>query len=380
MPYASVHETKRIVGKTICLRTMSPHSKKHSHLDRLLSSAKSVTLDDSSKVLVLSDLHIGNGGRHDEFRQNAELLKTVLGRYYLPEKYSLVLNGDIEELFKFSLETIASKWSDFYDLFLEFEKNGFFWKTWGNHDAALLDEREYRLASSLVESLKFQYGDETLLLFHGHQAAHFLWQTCSMPLLSRTVIFFLRYIVKPLGIRNFSVAYNSRKRFMLEQSIYEFSNQEKIVSIIGHTHRPLFESLSKADFLNFRIEELCRAYSAADGEKRAAIKLSIVELKGELDGCYKKGKVTGLRSGIYNNLTIPSVFNSGCTIGKRGITALEIEGSTIRLVYWYNGKQNRKFISERDNRPMQLASTGFSRIVLNEDSLDYVFSRIHLLT
>ncbi len=356
---------------------MSPQTKKHPHLDRLLKKAKPVTLDHSSKVLVLSDLHMGNGGRLDEFRQNSELVKTMLERYYLPEQYSLVLNGDIEELFKFSLESIAHQWSDFYDLFLKFGQNGFFWKTYGNHDAALLDEREYRLASSLVESVKFHYGDETLLLFHGHQAALFLWQTCSM--LSRSVIFFLRYFAKPLGIRNFSVAYNSRQRFAIEQSIYEFSNQAKIVSIIGHTHRPLFESLSKADFLNYRIEELCRVYSTADVEKRASIKLSIVELKRELDGCYKKGKVTGLRSGIYNNLTIPSVFNSGCTIGKRGITALEIEGSTIRLVYWYNGKQNRKFISERDNRPMQLESSGFSRIVLNEDSLDYVFSRLHLL-
>lgn len=200
-----------------------------------------------------------------------------------------------------------------------------------------------------------------------------------MPLLSRAVIFFLRHIAKPIGIRNFSVAYNSRQRFALEQLIYEFSNQKKIVSIIGHTHRPLFESLSKADFLNYRIEELCRAYSAADGKKKAAIKLNLVELKSELDGCYKKGKVTGLRSGIYNNITIPSVFNSGCTIGKRGITALEIEGSIIRLVYWYNGKQNRKYISERSNQAMELDSTGFSRIVLNEDSLDYIFSRLHLL-
>ncbi len=356
---------------------MSPQTKKHPHLDRLLKRAKSLTLEHSSKVLILSDLHMGNGGRLDEFRQNSELVKTMLERYYLPEKYSLVLNGDIEELFKFSLESIVCQWSDVYDLFLKFGQNGFLWKTWGNHDAALLDNKEYRLASSLVESLKFHYGDETLLLFHGHQAALFMWQTCSM--LSRAVIFFLRYIAKPFGIKNFSVAYNSRQRFAIEQSIYKFSNQSKIVSIIGHTHRPLFESLSKADFLNYRIEELCRAYSSADGKKRATIKLNIVELKSELDGCYKKGKVSGLRSGIYNNLTIPSVFNSGCTIGKRGITALEIEGSTIRLVYWYNGRQNRKYISERSNQPMALDSTGFSRIVLNEDSLDYVFSRLHLL-
>jgi len=231
---------------------MSHHAKKHPHLDRLLTKASSVTLDQSSKVLVLSDLHMGNGGRQDEFRENSELVKTMLERYYLPEQYSLVLNGDIEELFKFSLESIALQWSDIYDLFLKFRENGFFWKTLGNHDAALLDSREYRLASSLVESVKFQYGDDTLLLFHGHQAALILWQTCSI--LSRAVIFFLRYLAKPLGIRNFSVAYNSRQRFAIEQSIYEFSNQAKIVSIIGHTHRPLFESLSKADFLNYRIE------------------------------------------------------------------------------------------------------------------------------
>jgi UDP-2,3-diacylglucosamine pyrophosphatase LpxH len=358
--------------------TLWLNNKKRVHLERVLKKARSINLDHSSKVVILSDLHMGNGGRLDEFRQNAELVRTMLEKYYLPEKYSLVLNGDIEELFKFSLESISTEWSEFYDLFLEFEQNGFFWKTYGNHDSALLDDKKYRLASSMVESLKFQYGNETLLLFHGHQAAVFLWETCSI--LSRAVAIFLRYIAKPSGIKNYSVAYDNRQRFAIEKSIYEFSNREKIVSIIGHTHRPLFESLSKADFLNYRIEELCRAYSAVDGAKQAAIKQIIIELKIELDACYNKGKVIGLRSGIYNNITIPSVFNSGCTIGKRGITALEIEGSTIRLVYWYNGKQNRKFISERDNRPMELGSTRYSRIVLNEDSLDYVFSRLHLLS
>jgi len=352
--------------------------KKHAHLESLLTKAKPVHLDHSSRIVILSDLHMGNGGRLDEFRQNAELLKTILGNYYLTEKYSLVLNGDIEELFKFPLESIASKWGDFYDLFLKFKENGFFWKTYGNHDAALLDEKEYRLASSLVESITFHYGNETLLLFHGHQASVLLWETYSM--LSRIVSLFLRYIAKPIGIRNFSVAYNSRKRFALEKSIYEFSNQAKIVSIIGHTHRPLFESLSKVDYLNYRIEDLCRTYLSTAAELRPDIGNKITALKNELDDCYKKGKVIGLRSGLYNNLPIPSVFNSGCTIGKRAITAIEIEGSTIRLVCWFNGKRRPTFIDDRDQRPIELGSTGFSRIVLNEDSLDYVFTRLHLLT
>jgi predicted phosphodiesterase len=356
---------------------MSLHNKKHPHLERLLKKARSISLEQSSRVLILSDLHMGNGGRRDEFRRNAELVRTMLGSYYLPEKYSLVLNGDVEELLKFSLDSIVQQWGEFYDLFLKFRQNGFFWKTYGNHDSDLLEEKEYPLASSLVESLKFRYGDETILLFHGHQASVLLWET--YPIVSRAVILFLRYIAKPVGIRNFSIAYNSRRRFAIEKSIYEFSNQAKIVSIIGHTHRPLFESLSKVDFLNYRIEELCRAYSVAEAGARSAIELKIADLKTELEACYKQGKKIGLRSGLYNNLTIPSVFNSGCAIGKRGITALEIEGNKIRLVYWYNGKQSRKFTSDRDNRPQELGSTGFSRIVLNEDSLDYVFSRLHLL-
>jgi len=368
----------RTLGMCYSKSTMCFLEKKHAHLKSLLHKAKPVHLDHTSRILILSDLHMGNGGRLDEFRQNAELLKTILGNYYLKEKYSLVLNGDIEELFKFPLKSIASKWGDFYDLFLKFKQNGFFWKTYGNHDAALLDEKEYRLRSSLVESITFHYGNETLLIFHGHQASVLLWETYSM--LSRAVILFLRYIAKPIGIRNFSVAYNSRRRFAIEKSIYEFSNQSKIVSIIGHTHRPLFESLSKVDYLNYRIEDLCRIYSSTATEKRPEIGNKIMALKNELDACYKKGKIIGLRSGLYNNLPIPSVFNSGCTIGKRAITALEIEGSTIRLVCWFNGKQRPAFIDDRDQQPMELGSTGFSRIVLNEDSLDYVFTRLHLLT
>ena len=170
--------------------TMSLKYKKHPYLERLLKKARSINLDPSSKVLILSDLHMGNGGRRDEFRRNAELVKTMLEGYYLPEKYSLVLNGDIEELFKFSLESIVSKWGDLYDLFLKFEQNGFFWKTYGNHDAELLEEKEYRLASSMVESLKFHFGKETLLLFHGHQASVLLWET--YPMVSRAIVLFIR--------------------------------------------------------------------------------------------------------------------------------------------------------------------------------------------
>lgn len=356
---------------------MSLHQKKHPHLERLLSKAKTVRLDSSSKVLILSDLHMGNGGRRDEFRRNAVLVQSMLRDYYLPGRYSLALNGDVEELFKFSVESITERWAEMYELFLQFEKNGFLWKTYGNHDTDLDGERSYRLAPHMQEAVRFVYGDEVLLLFHGHQASILLWET--YPVVSRAIVLFLRYVAKPIGIRNFSTAYNSRRRFAIEKSIYDFSNQSKIVSIIGHTHRPLFESLSKVDHLNYRIEELCRFYSSAPSGERQAIKEQITELKAELDSCFSQGKKIGLRSGRYNNIVIPSVFNSGCAIGKRGVTALEIDGDRIRLVYWFKGKPGRRYVSDRNHEPEQLGQTGFYRIVLNEDHLDYVFSRLHLL-
>jgi len=350
---------------------------KHPHLERLLNTSKSVSLENDTRILILSDLHMGNGGRRDEFRRNAGLVESVLGNYYLSEKYSLILNGDVEELFKFPLNDIVNQWRHLYELFLRFNENGFFYRTFGNHDASLLDEKAYILAPFLLESLKLLYGPESVLVFHGHQASVFLWET--YPIVSRSIVWFLRYIAKPFGIRNFSIAYNSRRRFAIEKSIYNFSNHSKIVSVIGHTHRPLFESLSKVDYLRYRIEELCRAFPAAEAKEKERIRNKISNLREELDSCFRKGKQIGLRSGVYNNLTIPSVFNSGCAIGKRGITALEIDREKIRLVYWYNGKQSRKFLSDRDSRPMRLSGTGYYRIVLNEDNLDYVFSRLHLL-
>jgi UDP-2,3-diacylglucosamine pyrophosphatase LpxH len=352
--------------------------KKLLNLKRLFREAVEVNLDSSSKVVILSDLHMGDGGMLDDFKENAALVKAVLHLHYLSEKFSLILNGDIEELYKFSLESITSAWPELYDLFLKFRQNGFFWKTYGNHDAALNNRNRYPLAQSMTEALKMSYDQENLLVFHGHQGSVLLWEKYSF--LNKTVIFLLKYLAKPAGIKNFSIAYSNRKKFAIEKTIYDFSNRAKVVSIIGHTHRPLFESLSKADYLSYRIEELCRSYPSLDNEKRMKTKEIIGELRAELRACSGKAKKKWLRNGIYNDITIPSIFNSGCTIGKRGITAIEIDSGMIRLVYWYNGKQNRRFISERNNSPMPLESTGYSRIVLNEDSLDYVFSRLHLLS
>lgn len=354
------------------------HPDIHAILDRLHSTAAPILLDNASRIVIFSDLHLGDGGRNDEFMHNAGLFEALLKHHYLQNGFGLVLNGDIEELFKFSWSSIGSAWQGIYELFFRFGQEERLWKIYGNHDIGILEEPNYLLAPWLSESLLFRSPWGEILLFHGHQASMFLSESWSV--FSRVLFYLLRYVAGPVGIRNYSVSHKSRKRFAIERAVYDFSNRFGIISIIGHTHRPLFESLSKVDHLNYRIEELCRSYPMAGIDGRLWIESEIGILKDELETCYRKGFKKSLRSGRYGNITIPSIFNSGCAIGKRGITAIEIDRGTIRLVYWQQPASSRQSIPSEVVGAESNVPGGYKRVVLNEDRLDYVFSRIRLLS
>jgi hypothetical protein len=51
-------------------------------------------MDGSDRFVVLSDLHLGNGGDGDDFVRNADLCAQVLRNYYLDRGFILILNGD----------------------------------------------------------------------------------------------------------------------------------------------------------------------------------------------------------------------------------------------------------------------------------------------
>ena len=52
-------------------------------LQRLLDNALRVPLSAADRIVILSDLHLGDGGPRDDFRQNASLVHDVLRDYYL---------------------------------------------------------------------------------------------------------------------------------------------------------------------------------------------------------------------------------------------------------------------------------------------------------
>lgn len=96
---------------------------------------------------------------------------------------------------------------------------------------------------------------------------------------------------------------------------------------------------------------------------------------------YKRDKESFLRKNVYHTaITVPCLFNSGCVIGKRGITALEIENNRIRLVHWFDQNTSKRYLNNHGYEPEILKDTDYFRMIINEENLSYIFARIHLLS
>jgi UDP-2,3-diacylglucosamine pyrophosphatase LpxH len=338
-----------------------------------LESSPGLAIDDGARLVFLSDLHMGDGGESDDLRPNRALATTVLSRWYLDRGYTLILGGDIEDLQKFKLGAIRKAWGGMYEIFDGFASRGALRKLVGNHDLALLAEKERRYP--LDHGLRLERGGRTLFCFHGHQASKLFAKYMYVS------DFVVRYLAKPLKYKNASVSGDSMKRFKAERRIYRASKSLGIVSICGHTHRPLFESLSKYDSLRWSIEELLRAYPSSDAEGKERI-AALVELYRK--ECERLGKAElkwGLSKSLYEekSLLIPCVFNSGCATGRHGISAIEVEAGRISLVHWAREGRTRPYILEEALLKDGIDGTDVSRYLLKQAELDYVFARIDLL-
>ncbi|TVR05353.1 MAG: metallophosphoesterase [Spirochaetaceae bacterium] len=350
-----------------------PTASRERALERVYASSTELSIDDESRIVIFSDLHMGDGGWTDDFLHNGEMFCEVLARRYDNDDSTLILNGDVEELQRFSRRSIAERWGALYSLFRAFHQDGRLVRIVGNHDLANLGDMDQFGAEEPREGVILTYKGNRLFVLHGHQP---LWK---YERFNRWIGYVLKYLLNPLKIKNRTVAHNSRKRFVTEKRVYEFARSRGLLAIIGHTHRPLFESLSKVDVLRFEIERRCQEYPTARKARRLQIRTEIERLQQELLHTNRKGNTEAARRSLYNaDFVVPCLFNSGCVLGKRGMTALEIRGGRIYLVHWFNALRNRHAL-RRHPSAQNLTGTSFYRVVLKEDSLDYVFSRIGLL-
>ncbi len=344
----------------------------YENLQRLFDATEPQPLDPERRYVIFSDLHMGNGGRADDFAHNSALFNAALSGYYLPREYELILNGDVEELAKFHLPAILRRWSDTYHLFDCFQERGALHRLVGNHDLKLMENHDERF--NIREAIRFTYKNNTLFIFHGHQSSLFYSKNI------RWIDMVLRYVANPLRIRSYTISHDSQQRFAMERRIYDFASSKKILSIVAHTHRPLFESMNKSDSIKFEIETLCRSYSDVEIERQQEIEQRIAVLKADLTALIEDPEHEEQEESLYNaNLLVPCIFNSGCVLGKHGMTCLEIENGEMRLVYWFDSRRSKKYLRYRRFGTDQIEGQPFHRVVLKRDTLDYIFSRIRLL-
>ena len=343
------------------------------NLTELYHRTPKTPLDPQDRYVVVSDLHMGNGGSADDFRGNADLFAAVLGEYYLPGGFRLILNGDIEELQRFRIEAVRRRWAHIYEIFSRFGEETGLHRLVGNHDIELLSHAPEDFDPR--EALRLDYEGDDIFIFHGHQSSPRIMRH------GRLIGLALRYIATPLRVHNWEVAHDSGKQFRTERRVYDFASARKILAVIGHTHRPLFESMSKVDSLKFEIERLIRKYPKSGDKKRRKIEAAISSHKQELMRIQEMRNGTQDRESLYNdNLVVPTLFNSGCVIGKRGMTVLEIQGDgRLALAHWFDRRRSEKYLEYSTYRTSRLGESDYFRVELQSDSLDSVLSRVKLL-
>ncbi len=271
-------------------------------LDKLYENSPEKSIQ--PPILILSDLHMGDGGGSDDFKANSGVYQTIL-REYFSRGHTLVLLGDIEELWEDDLVDILLTYPEIFSWHKKFLQEGRLIKIVGNHDI-FLEEPKYfsriktvlrkkghqelllHLPPPSIPAMKIKLGEGEIFFFHGHQLdflSNTLWK------LSR---FFIRYLWKPiqimLRVTTASPARLRRKRTVLEREYYNWAEKRRKVIVCGHTHRAMFASSVRKE-----------------------------ELKGE----------------VYR-MSLPVYFNSGCGIYTDGkITAIEISHGEIRLLAFY---------------------------------------------
>lgn len=68
-------------------------------ISKVFESADEISFDDTSKIVLMSDIHRGDGSWADDFSKNQNLYFAALTHYY-NENYTYIEIGDGDELWK----------------------------------------------------------------------------------------------------------------------------------------------------------------------------------------------------------------------------------------------------------------------------------------
>lgn len=237
-------------------------------ISKVLISAEVIPFDDSSRIILMSDVHRGDGSNADDFLMNENLYFSALNHYY-NENYTYIEIGDGDELWENREFTdILKTHLNTFLLLEKFFKEGRIYFIYGNHDIVKSKQdfvknnlyqyfdQEKNKYIPLFENIKLHEGlvlrhrvsDQRILLIHGHQASFLdyrMWR------LRRFLVRYLWRRLELLGVNDpTSTAKNYRKKNSIENKLTEWTTHEKHMLIAGHTHRPMFPEVGRPLYFN----------------------------------------------------------------------------------------------------------------------------------
>jgi UDP-2,3-diacylglucosamine pyrophosphatase LpxH len=299
----------------------------------------------NQRVIVFSDEHRGTRNGSDDFAVCEKSYLAAL-EYYNSEKFYFINLGDCEELWENTMFGITKYNDAVYSGEKKFIDRNSYCKVFGNHDlfwdndplARVWLKKIYgkaiRIFTGVLIRIDFS-SSEWLDIFctHGHQGdkqsdgnAFSKW--------------FVSYVWGPLQnlleINTNSPSANDNLKTLHNMYMYDWSAaQNKTLLITGHTHQPVFNSLTHLERLYQRLEK-AKTLNDADAIKK--IDAEIPRRKREYDFVNQSfGRMK------------PTYFNSGCCCFEDGtITGIEICDGFIRLVKWslLNSKPGRTIVEE----------------------------------
>ena len=127
------------------------------------------------KLIVMSDMHRGDGAGDDDFAQNSLIYRCAL-EYYLENGFNYIELGDAEELWENdNFDQIYITHTPVYELLAKFhdpdpEKTRYI-KAWENHDLYWKDnEAIYQSLFPGIQIYEAIILNNSILMIHGHQA------------------------------------------------------------------------------------------------------------------------------------------------------------------------------------------------------------------
>ncbi|MEO6632444.1 MAG: metallophosphoesterase [Mucilaginibacter sp.] len=284
------------------------------------------------KFIILSDQHKGARDGADVFAKAAANYIAALD-YYDKNNFFYINLGDSEELWENIFLTVKRHNKTTFEAEKKFIARNAFIKIFGNHDlywandplAPVSLQSVYNQPVKIDEGaiLKTTINGKPLEIYmtHGHQGD-----------LQSDGNWFSKWFVSDvwgpfqayLRINPNTPANNDQLKTDHNRIMYEWSSKRKdLILITGHTHQPVFRSLTQLEALYEKLE-------VAKKDNNANVEAG---LRAKIDALHLKTDRPPDFAGY-----LDTYFNSGCCCFDDGdMTGIEVADGCIRLIKWHYG-------------------------------------------